>query len=131
MIRRPPRSTRTDTLFPYTTLFRSSDQGSGSQAFGRVAGSDGDFHLAKDRTIIKFRRDDMDGAACNIVPCLQRALIRVETLLFGEERWMSVEHPALPFEYELRGEQAHVTGEGGIIDSCLGKLGIDNRLEFD
>src|SRR3546814_3719798 len=25
MIRRPPRSTRTDTLFPYTTLFRSHD----------------------------------------------------------------------------------------------------------
>src|SRR3546814_13396836 len=27
MIRRPPRSTRTDTLFPYTTLFRSRDAG--------------------------------------------------------------------------------------------------------
>src|SRR3546814_16837644 len=26
MIRRPPRSTRTDTLFPYTTLFRSYDR---------------------------------------------------------------------------------------------------------
>src|SRR3546814_10489051 len=26
MIRRPPRSTRTDTLFPYTTLFRSRDE---------------------------------------------------------------------------------------------------------
>src|SRR3546814_1453389 len=26
MIRRPPRSTRTDTLFPYTTLFRSSEK---------------------------------------------------------------------------------------------------------
>src|SRR3546814_20461472 len=26
MIRRPPRSTRTDTLFPYTTLFRSWDE---------------------------------------------------------------------------------------------------------
>src|SRR3546814_4619998 len=26
MIRRPPRSTRTDTLFPYTTLFRSPDR---------------------------------------------------------------------------------------------------------
>src|SRR3546814_3806849 len=25
MIRRPPRSTRTDTLFPYTTLFRSPE----------------------------------------------------------------------------------------------------------
>src|SRR3546814_15642749 len=28
MIRRPPRSTRTDTLFPYTTLFRSAIGGS-------------------------------------------------------------------------------------------------------
>src|SRR3546814_2394437 len=28
MIRRPPRSTRTDTLFPYTTLFRSPVPGS-------------------------------------------------------------------------------------------------------
>src|SRR3546814_18929656 len=27
MIRRPPRSTRTDTLIPYTTLFRSSGDG--------------------------------------------------------------------------------------------------------
>src|SRR3546814_15041158 len=27
MIRRPPISTRTDTLFPYTTLFRSQDEG--------------------------------------------------------------------------------------------------------
>src|SRR3546814_16458974 len=27
MIRRPPRSTRTDTLFPYTTLFRSQADG--------------------------------------------------------------------------------------------------------
>src|SRR3546814_17888380 len=27
IIRRPPRSTRTDTLFPYTTLFRSGEEG--------------------------------------------------------------------------------------------------------
>src|SRR3546814_2751810 len=31
MIRRPPRSTRTDTLFPYTTLFRSGSLYTGSQ----------------------------------------------------------------------------------------------------
>src|SRR3546814_13227546 len=29
MLRRPPRSTRTDTLFPYTTLFRSVRSGAG------------------------------------------------------------------------------------------------------
>src|SRR3546814_5315883 len=32
MIRRPPRSTRTDTLFPYTTLFRSDHLQQRSQA---------------------------------------------------------------------------------------------------
>src|SRR3546814_16103823 len=32
MIRRPPRSTRTDTLFPYTTLFRSKVYGSANYA---------------------------------------------------------------------------------------------------
>src|SRR3546814_17910925 len=31
MIRRPPRSTRTDTLFPYTTLFRSHQRGSAAR----------------------------------------------------------------------------------------------------
>src|SRR3546814_3003222 len=33
MIRRPPRSTRTDTLFPYTTLFRSGYQSGKSAGF--------------------------------------------------------------------------------------------------
>src|SRR3546814_7522114 len=32
MIRRPPRSTRTDTLFPYTTLFRSISAGEQDQS---------------------------------------------------------------------------------------------------
>src|SRR3546814_9224773 len=32
MIRRPPRSTRTDTLFPYTTLFRSPRTAAASPA---------------------------------------------------------------------------------------------------
>src|SRR3546814_20519218 len=35
MIRRPPRSTRTDTLFPYTTLFRSLHERPGGR-FGRT-----------------------------------------------------------------------------------------------
>src|SRR3546814_19775839 len=47
MIRRPPRSTRTDTLFPYTTLFRSgqlsSDSGHHLGELGSGAG-----HLPED-----------------------------------------------------------------------------------
>src|SRR3546814_4231202 len=49
MIRRPPRSTRTDTLFPYTTLFRSVVRGlrddvPGQQRHRDERGADGDRH---------------------------------------------------------------------------------------
>src|SRR3546814_1601601 len=36
MIRRPPRSTRTDTLFPYTTLFRSAGKWRDAWNFGQA-----------------------------------------------------------------------------------------------
>src|SRR3546814_2505459 len=39
MIRRPPRSTRTDTLFPYTTLFRSRLRHA-ARRYRRVVGCD-------------------------------------------------------------------------------------------
>src|SRR3546814_20415111 len=38
MIRRPPRSTRTDTLFPYTTLFRSDVQAARVSAWATQMG---------------------------------------------------------------------------------------------
>src|SRR3546814_3438577 len=41
MIRRPPRSTRTDTLFPYTTLFRSRDPSSHSWMWVQTGGPPG------------------------------------------------------------------------------------------
>src|SRR3546814_16397326 len=41
MIRRPPRSTRTDTLFPYTTLFRSADPVDGRPHRARFPGMGG------------------------------------------------------------------------------------------
>src|SRR3546814_14249605 len=48
MIRLPPRSTRTDTLFPYTTLFRSS---------GCIAARTGDLVLIEiRRSALKLRR---------------------------------------------------------------------------
>src|SRR3546814_8873510 len=37
MIRRPPRATRTDTLFPYTTLFRSQERRGSRQGAGGLA----------------------------------------------------------------------------------------------
>src|SRR3546814_1130672 len=42
MIRRPPRSTRTDTLFPYTTLFRSCG-GHIVRRIGSLSSAEGDW----------------------------------------------------------------------------------------
>src|SRR3546814_2272011 len=50
MIRRPPRSTRTDTLFPYTTLFRSVLD---ADALGRAGGARGVDHV---RQVVRARR---------------------------------------------------------------------------
>src|SRR3546814_12484015 len=57
MLRRPPRSTRTDTLFPYTTLFRSDVD-------RRVEGDQlhGDMPL-----IVVLRNDKVEGALVRAV----------------------------------------------------------------
>src|SRR3546814_13380784 len=70
MIRRPPRSTRTDTLFPYTTLFRSIG-GIGDAAEGKFGVEMVDIVLSGDRARQFFahvadgqrRRDDVDADA--------------------------------------------------------------------
>src|SRR3546814_5605353 len=53
MIRRPPRSTRTDTLFPYTTLFRSA-------RYRRRADPNG-WHLRSRRSPSQRSRNQPDG----------------------------------------------------------------------
>src|SRR3546814_11857622 len=48
MVRRPPRSTRPDTLFPYSTLFRSIE---GGEARFEVRGDERHVHLLVDRPL--------------------------------------------------------------------------------
>src|SRR3546814_9291579 len=50
MIRRPPRSTRTDTLFPYTTLFRSV-HGAGAVLDRDVVAQDHRHHALEERML--------------------------------------------------------------------------------
>src|SRR3546814_9704154 len=63
MIRRPPRSTRTDTLFPYTTLFRSVLRRDRRQARlfapagkGRLFPDAGHHHRTRGRRRLRNRR---------------------------------------------------------------------------
>src|SRR3546814_13035100 len=60
MIQRPPRSTRTDTLFPYTTLFRSEGEAPQQEGRGR-RGRGGDRGGRGGERGGRGRRDDRRG----------------------------------------------------------------------
>src|SRR3546814_1005623 len=87
MIRRPPESTRTDTLFPYTTLFRSQDR---QRNFQRRARAD---VQARRRMHARQRRIIEAGIAETIDPllCLQPAAERTNAERLGTQR-RSEEH---------------------------------------
>src|SRR3546814_16810651 len=78
MIRRPPRSTRTDTRFPYTTLFRSRDeplQVGQILLFGGIGMMIGEMtvHLGEDRMVLTRQQlhellDHLAGGAVARVP---------------------------------------------------------------
>src|SRR3546814_13871310 len=81
MLRRPPRSTRTDTLVPYTTLFRSArDDGwsvtvevvPGRGVRRTAAASPGIQELATDRAIVEAPRPDRLGGSAKGVPVRPR-----------------------------------------------------------
>src|SRR3546814_5022682 len=69
MIRRPPRSTRTDTLFPYTTLFRSPvlliDTSITNEAMNRVSTAKSTTNISKTKILLEMlaRRFSLQSAA--------------------------------------------------------------------
>src|SRR3546814_6254308 len=80
MIRRPPISTRTDTLFPYTTLFRSVVvAGNADAVFARLCQAMGQPELATDERFATHgargdnmtELDELVGAWTSALPCEQ------------------------------------------------------------
>src|SRR3546814_17326390 len=85
MIRRPPRSTRTDTLFPYTTLFRSlrPDEGvEGDVAFLSVKlfGEIEEMRIEQFLRRIEARTDAEIGGALQAAAVRKTAANRVDTV---------------------------------------------------
>src|SRR3546814_543019 len=96
MIRRPPRSTRTDTLFPYTTLFRSR-RGAG-QLITRVAIIELRLRIPRDRVALDLDvRIDVDALTFDrIVAC--------EVAVFAGQSGAGIEKAVarLGVEHDLR-----------------------------
>src|SRR3546814_13711880 len=89
MIRRPPRSTRTDTLFPYTTLFRSERAARVNADYvekitnGEVKGKTGSLTALP---IIETQAGDVSAFVPTNVISITDGQIFLETDLFNSDR---------------------------------------------
>src|SRR3546814_4442673 len=117
MIRRPPRSTRTDTLFPYTTLFRSILVDEGTDALAQLVDIDVARPHHRNRILIfgqgeqeVFERGEFmllgTGERQGPVQCLfQRARKRCHTLYASLDRVADTQKDTLPGRLIARSEE--------------------------
>src|SRR3546814_11217902 len=106
MIRRPPRSTRTDTLFPYTTLFRSALKASLSIAHLLLAAEAGIFFETSGKRRVAI--DDV-GSAWAVVLALALRKRRIARH-HGERRHLA--HAVLPKDQRIDAT-LHTAHRGG------------------
>src|SRR3546814_6445682 len=98
MIRRPPSSTRTDTLFPYTTLFRSLGPYCVGGPYGQLLDAESE-HLG-DADVQAFETEGLTGTGA--APAVLSYLFhRIEgrldgspTLIIIDEGWLVLDSPA-------------------------------------
>src|SRR3546814_10661710 len=119
MIRRPPRSTRTDSLFPYTTLFRSDRPGIVSSVSTALFSSGASILEAQQfddpetdtffmRVVARFLDDDAEGFKAAFVAIASR----------------------LEMDWSLRpaSQRRKVVALVSKLDHCLGQLLSDSRI---
>src|SRR3546814_18613551 len=107
MIRRPPRSTRTDTLFPYTTLFRSLG--------GRLQrGTDAREHLVEGCEVAHLLGADALGDLLDHAEhraLTDRAVLALEHVVVGQTLDRRLEHRDLVGDERVRdGEPSTIAG---------------------
>src|SRR3546814_4533749 len=107
MIRRPPRSTRTDTLFPYTTLFRSAPVDAYLDAFNK--------HLVANQTLLQAvlpgMRQAQWGRIVNVISTRSeehtselQSLMRISYAVFCLKK-QTIHHAIIVFSHTYYSQQ--------------------------
>src|SRR3546814_18374021 len=93
MIRRPPRSTRTDTLFPYTTLFRSTREDRllvADIGYGRGIWERFTFTNDSDAVVIgfggKLHKIEVGSGKDNVIPFRANAIVDIAPKVYSRHR---------------------------------------------
>src|SRR3546814_17925010 len=106
MTRRPPKSTRTDTLFPYTTLFRSSS-GEEAEGYNRLIADFADTQEQLAKTVGKSRSHVANTRRLLSLPGSVRELLEKGALSAGHARALNgAANPAVLAAQEIG--RAHV-----------------------
>src|SRR3546814_13659742 len=120
MIRRPPRSTRTDTLFPYTTLFRSFWRGSGHGRRGgrRAAHGCRLDRLERHRGPVRLPLRQRDAIAVIAAEQIDERLVELGERENGREscgervcQYVSISEVAVSLERKKSARQTEVYGQ--------------------
>src|SRR3546814_2111532 len=114
MIRRPPRSTRTDTLFPYTTLFRSGLEVPARRQLQELAAEHGGEGVLIVRPeVVVMRLDEADEArrAVRLAPALQVHQQHAGIEVVGARRQIEV---VVPHEEKVARRAQHLVAQGKI-----------------
>src|SRR3546814_4461079 len=119
MIRRPPRSTRTDTLFPYTTLFRSTKREEAGH-FGNRIGAFPDRHHFLERLAV---------ARIGAEPCVEFVALTFSENAIGDAPARSEEHTSelqslmrisyAVFCLKKKTKKTHNNSSSHIIEHCI------------
>src|SRR3546814_11549571 len=84
MIRRPPRSTRTDTLFPYTTLFRSGAPNLMRTRVSGLTAAAAVFALDQvTKSAVLTASDGVSGWGVEVLPFFNLVMVRNTGVSFG------------------------------------------------
>src|SRR3546814_1390877 len=103
MIRRPPRSTRTDTLFPYTTLFRSLAQAAHGLEHRRTGAVLGD-EVARELAGLDFLQDRSEEHTSEL-----QSLMRISYAVFclKKKNTFKNSYKAITFTTNITTNNAH------------------------
>src|SRR3546814_10154995 len=118
MIRRPPRSTRTDTLFPYTTLFRS-DQHEIEFAHG---GRDDDLPVAR----AVSGSNEFGSTQADFLQEKRSAFRQHKSVEAGKV--VSVEKQDMPLWRRCRASEAHMQSQGpGNVETIVHECSLGTK----
>ena len=98
------------------------------KSFGGVTGYYSNLDLPQHRSVVEFHCHQMYAAPAVAVTCINRAPVGFKSLIFGEQRRVDVEHPALPFLHKGLAQYPHIARECDIVGTGVHNPVVHHRV---